>query len=265
LIYLYNMMESIVSGIVQGVAEWLPISSEGILVLLNTYIFKSGLNFTSLISYILFLHLGTFFAALIYFRKEVWGLFKSLLNYKGSERKKVLNFYIISTAVTGLVGLFILKLLKYFENFSFKWVIVLIGFALLATAILQFKSKEKHYKEEADLRPSDGVILGVLQGFSIIPGLSRSGLTVAGLLLRKFSDSTALKISFIMSLPAVLAGNIVLNLNAFAFNINNLAALAFSFLFGILTIHILLKVTQKINFAWFVLIFAIIVLASAAI
>jgi undecaprenyl-diphosphatase len=257
------MVSSIISGIVQGIAEWLPVSSEGVLVLLQVNVFKSSLNFTSLISYILFLHLGTFLAALIYFRKEVWNLFKELLNYRKTEKRKVINFYIISTAITGVVGLLVLKTLKYFNNFDARWVILIIGLALLVTASLQFGRKERSYKQESDLKNSDGVILGFLQGFSIIPGLSRSGLTVSGLLLRKFSDATALKISFIMSLPAVLAGNIVLNLNKFTLTLDNLIALAFSFLFGILTIHVLLKITQKINFAWFILVFGLLVLASA--
>ncbi|KPJ55108.1 hypothetical protein AMJ47_01115 [Parcubacteria bacterium DG_72] len=257
------MIESIILGTVQGIAEWLPISSEGILVLLQVNLFKSGLNFTSLINYALFLHLGTFFAALIYFRKEIGELLKSLLNYKNTERKKVLNFYIISTIITGIVGFFILKLLKYFEMLNAKWIMLIIGLALLITAFLQFKNKaKKYYKQENDLKTADSVILGVLQGFSIIPGLSRSGLTISGLLLRKFSDTTALKLSFIMSLPVVLLGNIVLNLDKFILSLENLIGLGFSFLFGILTIHVLLKFSQKVNFAWFVLIFGLIVLAS---
>ncbi len=258
------MTQSIILGIVQGIAEWLPISSEGILVLLEVNIFKSSLSLGSLINYALFLHLGTFLAALIYFRKEVWSLLGGLLKYKSTERRKVLNFYIISTIITGIVGLFILRLLKYFEMASAKWIMLIIGLALLVTALLQFKNKTKeHYREESDLKTTDSVLLGVLQGFSIIPGLSRSGLTVAGLLLRKFSDNTALKLSFIMSLPVVLAGNIVLNLDKFVLSAENLLGLLFSFGFGILTIHILLKVSQKVNFAWFVLIFGLIIIASA--
>lgn len=260
------MIESIISGIIQGIAEWLPISSEGILVFLQFNVFKTGLNLSDLIGYALFLHLGTFLAALIYFRKEVWSLFKSFLNYKKAERKKVLNFYIISTIVTGVIGLIVLKILKYFDSFNAKWIMLVIGLALLVTAFLQFRNKDKkYYKEEDDLILADGVILGILQGFSIIPGLSRSGLTVSGFLFKKFSDTTALKLSFIMSLPVVLAGNIVLNIDKFVLSLNNLAGLVFSFLFGILTIHFLLKLSQKINFAWFVLIFALLVFASVLI
>ena len=257
------MIESVILGIVQGIAEWLPISSEGILVLLQVNVFKTALNLTNLINYALFLHLGTFFAALIYFRKEVKDLFKNLLNYKNTQRKKVLNFYIISTIITGIVGGFLLITLKYFEILSPKWIMLIIGLALLVTALLQFKKKaEKYYKKENDLKATDSIVLGILQGLSIIPGLSRSGLTVSGLLIRKFSDTTALKLSFIMSLPVVLAGNILLNLDKFVLSAENFLGLLFSFIFGILTIHVLLKISQKVNFAWFVLVFGLIVLAG---
>lgn len=250
------MLQSFILGTVQGITEWLPISSEGALVLLQVNIFRTALSFTSLISYALFLHLGTFLAALIYFRKEIINLFKR-------QGRKELNFYIISTTITGIVGLLVLKTLKYFENFNAKWITLIIGLALLITAFLQFSSKlKKNLRQEQDLRITDGFIIGVLQGFSIIPGLSRSGLTVSGLLLRKFSDTTALRASFIMSLPVVLAGNIVLNADKFVLSLENFIGLFFSFLFGILTIHLLLKISKKINFAWFVLAFGLLVIAS---
>lgn len=254
------MIESIISGIVQGIAEWLPISSEGILVLLQVNFFNSTLSFTSLINYALFLHLGTFLAALIYFRKEVAGLIKK-------ENKQERNFYITATVISGLIGLALLKALDYIEEtivFGSKGIILLIGLALLITAFLQFKNKGKNrHKDESDLKVTDSIVLGVLQGFSIIPGLSRSGLTISGLLLSKFSDTVALKISFIMSLPIVLAGNIILNLDKFVLSWENLIGLVFSFLFGILSIHLLLKLSKKINFAWFVLIFGLLVIFSA--
>lgn len=260
------MVESIVLGAAQGIFEWLPISSEGIILLLKTSLFKSNLSLAGLINYALFLHLGTLLAVLIYFRKEAAVLFTSLLDYKKTDKKKVINFYVLATIVSGIVGLVILKLLDYFGNeFSLggKGIALLVGFALLATAFMQFKKKAGSYKTEKDLKIADGFILGVLQGLSIIPGLSRSGLTVSGLLLRKFNDTTALKLSFIMSLPIVLAGNIILNLDKFAFSLENLIGLVFSFLFGIITIHVLLKVSERINFAWFALAFGLIVIISA--
>lgn len=254
------MAESIVLGIVQGVTEWLPISSEGIIVLLKVNFFKGSLTLSNLISYALFLHLGTFLAALIYFRKEV-------LNLALFKNKRSLKFYIIATLISGIIALGILQILKYVEKelvLGAKGLTLLIGLALLITATVQFK-KRAGLKKEENLKILDGVLLGLLQGLAIIPGISRSGITVSGLLLRKFNDSTALKLSFIMSLPVVLAGNIFLNLDKFVFSLENLVGLIFSFLLGIFTIHILLKLSQKINFAWFALIFGLIIIFSALI
>jgi len=257
------MFESIVLGAVQGITEWLPISSEGFLVLIKVNFFRSSLSIDKLISYALFLHLGTFLAALIYFRKEVYLLVRALFRYKKAdqESKKLLIFLVLATIVSGIVGLIILSLLGKFKDdfvLTGKGITFLIGLMLLVTAFLQFRKGKGGERKIADLRMGDSVILGVVQGFSILPGLSRSGLTVSTLLLKRFGNDTSLRLSFLMSLPAVLAGNVILNFNSFVFNVEHIISLIFSFLFGFLTIHLLSKTAQKINFSWFVLIFGLI-------
>lgn len=261
------MFEAIILGGLQGISEWLPVSSEGLLIFVRVNLFKSGLGLSELINYALFLHLGTFFAALIYFRRELSRLIKGLFRYRAGdeETKKLLNFYILATLFSGLVALIVLWLLKKIEGeltFTGRWITLMIGMLLLVTALLQFKKKGERYKGASDLKTRDGIILGVLQGISILPGLSRSGLTVSAFLLRKFDDSLALKLSFLMSLPVVLAGNILLNLKEFVFTLENFIGFAFSFLLGLLTIYILLGIAKKLNFSWFVLIFAILVILS---
>lgn len=261
------MLESIVSGIIQGVFEWLPISSEGVLVLAKVNLFGSDLALTDLISYALFLHLGTFLAVLIYFRKEVIRLIKELLKYKSTDdkTKKLLNFYIIATLFTAIIALIILGLLKLIEG-EFapggKVITLLIGLLLIITAVLQFREKEEKYKKTIDLKPADGVLLGLVQGLAVLPGLSRSGLTISTLLLRKFNSGLSLRLSFLMSLPVVLGGNIILNLDKFSLGWQSLVGLVFSFLFGMLTIYTLLKVSHKINFGWFALIFAVLTILA---
>jgi len=109
---------------------------------------------------------------------------------------------------------------------------------------------------------TDGIILGIAQGFAALPGLSRSGLTVSALLLRKFDNALSLRLSFLMSLPIVLAGNILLNFNELTWSKGTFWSLLFSFLFGLLTIHFLLKIAKKINFGLFVLFFGILTILS---
>jgi len=95
-----------------------------------------------------------------------------------------------------------------------------------------------------------------------LPGLCRSGFTVSALLLRLFDVQDALKLSFFMSLPIVLAGNIILNFNDLIFSNELIWGLIFSFIFGLLTIDLLLKIAKRINFGYFVLIFGLLLLGS---
>ncbi len=260
------MIESFVLGTIQGIAEWLPISSEGMVVLAKVNLFGEELKIADLVRYALFLHLGTFLAALIYLRKEVFNLLKGLLRYRESdlETRKQINFYVIATFFSflagGLVMLFISELGEF--NLTGKGITLLVGVMLWITAFLQIKNKKRGERDFKDIKTFDGLLLGLLQGLAVIPGLSRSGITVSALLLRKFEESKALKMSFIMSLPAVLGGNIALNLTKFSFSLENIIAFSFSFLFGILTIHILLKIARKLNFALFICFFGILLALS---
>lgn len=263
------MAESIISGIVQGITEWLPVSSEGVLVLIKANFFNKDFEIGEAIQYALFLHLGTFFSALVYFRKEVIRISKDVFKYKeiSGDRKNLIWFYLLVTVFSGIVALSILKVLEVaLGDFKVtgKLVTLGIGVLLILTAVVQFK-KRVGLRKEKEVTKKDGVLLGIIQGFSILPGLSRSGLTVAGLLLRRFQDTDALKLSFIMSLPVVLGGNIVLNLDRLVLDLNSLIGFCFSFFLGIVTIHFLLKLTKKVRFAWFVLFFALITIISTLI
>ncbi len=261
------MIEEIMLGAAQGIAEWLPISSEGLILFLKANI---GGSFTigETIRLALFLHLGTFLAALIYFRKEVFSLLRDLFRYKKADsvRKRILNFYIIATAISGLLGFIILHLIEGVEDqliVAGRTAIIILGLLLLVTGFIQIARGRGGEKNYEDIKFTDGIIVGVSQGLAVFPGLSRSGLTVSALLMRKFQDTVSLRLSFILSLPIVLGGNILLNLDKFSFSSANLISLAASFVFGIATIHLFLRVAEKIQFGWFVLGFATLVFVSA--
>ena len=259
-------IEDIVLGIAQGIAEWLPISSEGLITLIKIKFF-SGNHVFSIIKLALFLHLGTSCAALIYLRKDVLGLLRTLFCYKtaSEENQKTLIFLIISSVISGVLGLGIIALISRLAEqmeISGKAITLAIGCLLLTTAFLQLQTKKQGFKKLYDLRKSDAIILGIVQGFAALPGLSRSGSTIAVLLLKQFDKTTSLKLSFLMSLPIVLIGNIFLGIKHFEFTFESLAGLFFSFIFGLLTIHILFKIAKKINFGYFVLGFGILTIIS---
>lgn len=263
-------LQYIILGLVQGILEWLPISSSAFTILIMSNFFGVT-DINSLIYSALFLHLGTFLAALIYFRKDVFKIVKTGFNYRrsNSERKSLFKFIIISTIITGIVGVIILIILSLLDDVSLtgKFVSFFIGLLLLVTGILQLRKTKKPVglKKEYDLKNRDSVFIGFLQGLSALPGLSRSGVTVSGLLLRKFDDTTALKISFLMGLPVVLLANIVFNLDKFTFSGGAIYGLLASFILGLITIHILMKVSKKVNFGYFVLAFAILMILSVLI
>jgi len=259
-----TILQQIILGAIQGITEWLPVSSSGILALLMSNLY--GITDLGLLLHAtLFLHLGTFLAALIYFRKDVWKLVKAAFNYRRTddETKKIFNFILVTTLITGILGLLILKILSSVDlSLTGKTISFIVGFFLLITGIFQIKAKTRGLKKEENLKKSDSVLLGIAQGFSSLPGLSRSGITISTLLLKKFDDTSALKLSFLMSLPVVLIGNLFLNLNDFTFTNTAVYGLLASFIFGLLTIHLLINLSKKINFGWFVLIFAVLMMAS---
>jgi len=263
-----NIFQHLILGIIQGIAEWLPISSSGLITLVMVNFFSiTDLSF--ILHQALFLHLGTFFAALIYFRKDVADLLESLFccqlcKSSNTETKKLLKFLIISTIITGVFGILILNLLMNFDLIlTGKIITFSVSVLLLITGTLQLSIRNKGLRKITHLKNSDSILAGFAQGLSAMPGLSRSGITISTLLLRKFDDTTALKLSFLMSLPVVFIGNILLNINQIIFiSMASFVGLTASFVFGLLTIHTLIKISRKINFAWFAIIIALLMMIS---
>lgn len=258
------IIQQIVLGIVQGITEWLPVSSSGILALILSNFFNVT-NIPEIITQALFLHLGTFFAALVYFRKDVSKLFYALFKWKKSspDYQKIFSFLFISTLISGAIGLAILQLLDSFSlEITGKAITFGVGFLLLITGIFQIKVKSRGLRNVSNIKKKDSVLLGFAQGFSVLPGLSRSGITISSLLIDKFDDTTALRLSFLMSLPIVLFGNLLLNWGDFTINNIAIYGVLASFVFGLATIHGMMKLSRKINFGYFVLIFALLMMAS---
>lgn len=261
------MNEAIILGAIQGIAEWLPVSSEGMVVLARTVFFEPA-SFSELIAMALWLHVGTFFAALVYFWKDVVVLVKALFGFKRStkETKLLLQFLIISTLISGGIGFVLLKALEgVMEKIGAQafWIVMLVGVSLLVTGYLQLARKVIGSRESRDLSLGDAVVLGIVQGFAIVPGLSRSGLTVAALLLRRFKDVSALRLSFLMSMPVVLGANIVLQAGELFVTRESLIGLGVAFVLGLMTIHGLMIFARKVNVGLFVMLFGVLTIVSA--
>lgn len=234
-------------GTIQGVLEWLPISSEGVVALASQWLVEGNPVDTAL-----FLHLGTMAAVLVYFRKD-W---KKVLTLEDEE---LVRFLGIATLLSLVVGLPIYKFIRNVAVGNF--LLLITGLGLLATAYF--------HKKDLGWKLKNGKLAGttgLLQGLAVIPGFSRSGSTIFGLSLSDKSPAEILRLSYLMSVPVVLSSNTYLLVrNPVLPWKEGMVASVFSFGVGILSLSLLLKVARKINFFKFALSFSIICLAGAAV
>lgn len=237
-----NLFEAFILGILQGIMEWLPISSEGQTVLLMLqYLHMSP---SDVISYAIFLHIGTMLAVLVRFRYD----FLSMLSRWNSPLSQTVIIASASTAITAIPLYFFLK-----TNFtSGDTATVLIGVLLIGTGLLMKFSNTSGFRNLDQITHSDSIMLGLAQGFAILPGVSRSGTTIAVLLLRGAEQRTALTLSFLISVPAVL-GAVLLDIDSItAIPVSNaLIMVLTSFVVGYLTIDLLMKFAARVNFTKF--------------
>lgn len=239
------MWINIILGILQGIFEWLPISSEGIIAITSLALKQPY----SPIEVALFLHLGTVFAAIIYFRKD-W---KNVATLKD---RKLLRFLIIATAISLILGFLIFSVIRYMAVGSGGILLIVTGLGLLFTAGFH-KSKIK-LKLGMD---KVAAIAGCLQGLAVLPGFSRSGATIFGISLSNMKPAEILKYSYMLSVPAVAFSAVYLLVTNPMLR-QGWLALVVSFVVGILTLHALLKFSQKINFYKFALIFGILCISG---
>ena len=237
-----DAFQGIVLGLMQGIFEWLPISSEGqtMLAMINWL----GISPDQALSYSIYLHLGTMSAVLIRFRQEFCRMITEI-------DSKLTRTVIVSTIATGITGIPLYLLFK--ESFTGgKEATLLIGALLIATGLL-LRFKGSGAKALEDMSLVDMITLGLAQGFSILPGVSRSGTTLTVLLMKGLKQDDALALSFIISVPAVL-GAIVLDHSLATIPWTTAAAMLFTSLaMGYLTMDLLIRFAKKINFSGFCL------------
>ncbi|MFC1950971.1 undecaprenyl-diphosphate phosphatase [Chloroflexota bacterium] len=236
-------------AIVQAVLEWLPVSSEGFLVIIGENVF--GISALEAFRIAIYFHLGTAVAVLIKFRKTYWdAIFRD---------RTLLRLLVISAAGTAVIGIPLYLLLSEgFAMLTGMMVTLFVGIALLITATMlrygRLRGKDVTHMEDRDIKDEFG--LGLAQGFAILPGISRSGLTITYLVLRGFARQDAFKLSFIISLPAV-AGAILFDIiykvaikseQSLAFSYEYLIAMAIVVVLGYLMMNLLLKLADRLSF-----------------
>lgn len=236
-------IKALVLGLLQGVLEWLPVSSQGNLVILAITLL--GLDPSYALSFSVYLHVGTGLAALVYFRREV-----ARILMRGSEDdRRLFQFLVIATLLTGVVGYPLFRFVGLASLYG-EALLALTGVALLATGLMQKGREGRDMPPPDGLGLKDGLIMGVVQGLAVIPGLSRSGVTTTALLIKGFRGKEAFRLSFLMSIPAVFAAAAGLAIVEGIPPLDGgiLVALLASFISALASIDLLIKLAQRTQF-----------------
>lgn len=258
------MLKSIILGIIQGIGEFLPISSSAHLILVP-YLF--GWEQSSL-AYDIALHFGTLLAALVIFFKDWWNLFIGAVDKvtkgKDSFENKMFWYLVIATIPGALLGVLLDDVV---ENI-FRQKIWLIASSLAIMGVLIYlgdRWADKHYKIETDFKHislKQAFLIGLSQALAIIPGFSRSGTTILTARLLGLSKSAATKFTFLLSVP-IIAGATILEIGNLAFTWETLMGVFTAFIVGIFSIKFLLNYIKRHDFSVFAIyrvIFAAIIL-----
>jgi undecaprenyl-diphosphatase len=252
-----NLLEAIVLGIIQGLSEFLPISSTGHLTLagklMNLISSENPEHWTAFMAVI---QLGTLFAVLIYFRNDLIHIAKDFLtdNLKRksfseqSPNSKMGWYLILATIPVGVIGL---SLKDIIEGVLTKNLYVISG-SLIGLAIILAVAEKfgKFNRAQENIKWYDALLIGVAQSLALIPGSSRSGTTITAALFLGFNRETAARFSFLMSIPAVLASGLLELYQSLEYidsgaALNLIAATIASAIVGYISIEFLLRYLKK--------------------
>ncbi len=249
-----DIFQSIILGIVQGIAEFFPISSTAHLALIP-WIFSwkdPGL------SYNVALHFGSLFAIIIYFRKTwqliitefLQGIFK--LSFTNLHYGRLGLFIIIATIPAVISGLLFVK---YAAEILRDPMIIAASLLIFGLLLLYSNSVSKEERSIKNMTVTDCLIIGLAQAFAIIPGASRSGVTISGAHLRNFTTEEAAKFSFMLAAPLIIGATVYESKNlaiASIVQIPFLVGIIVSAIFALLAIKYLLRFVRFSGYKYFV-------------
>ncbi len=250
----------IIVAIIQGLVEWLPISSEGQIIFYMS-------NFTSIdpaeaLSLAVWLHLGTSLAVIVRYPR----IFLDLLSLKDRVLLKRLILATIGTVITAIpLYIFLKNSISLFQGMLLN---IFVGGFLLVTALVLYLPT--HQTQDSNTEPKtqdvsdkEALVTGLVQGSAVLPGLSRSGVTVSSLLMQRVDKETALRFSFLISVPAVL-GILILEIitgstiPASVTIVDMVLIETIVFIVGLASMEFLLRLARTVSFWKLCLVLAII-------
>jgi undecaprenyl-diphosphatase len=250
------------AGLLQGVTEWLPISSSGQVVILLE---SMDVEARDTLALAFFLHFGTLGAVLVRLRSDVRHVVVDLPRWRTDP---MVRFLLVATLVSLVVGFAMVQTLEEVVEGSLGGVFltVLVGVMLIVTGLVLQAAKGKLGERKVeDLGAGDAAVMGLVQGFAALPGISRSGMTVSALLMDKVDADEALRLSFLMSIPVTMA---VVLYEVVTWDIASIGAtpvvigVVAAFVFGYLTIDGLMRLSRQIDWSIFCVAFGGIAVAA---
>ncbi len=255
-----SYLQSVLLGLVQGLTEFLPVSSSGHLAIFKEILGADALSSTLTMD--ILLHVGTLFAVFLVYYKDIWALVREffcmvwdLLRGKpdfSSPYRRFVLMVLIGSVPAGIVGILLKDTISTLP-------LTCVGLALFVTAVLLWISDRlpRGNKTMADASYKSALTVGLFQAMAILPGISRSGSTIVGSRVSGYSNEFAVKYSFILSIPAILGAAVldfadVLKGAAPMIDIGPaLAGMTVAAVSGFLAIRWLLKLVQKSKFHYF--------------
>ena len=228
-------------AVVQGLTEFLPVSSSGHLVLMEQiFNVKVDMMFMSIL-----MHLGTLIAVVIYYRKKIFYLIKNPFSKT--------TFYLVLSTIPA--GIFVLIFKDFLTN-SFNG--ALLGFGFLVSSIMLFVADKvsKKYEPNAEFSYKTALLMGVFEAVAVFPGISRSGSTLCAGIFSGADPDEVLDFSFLMSVPIILASTVfeLFDLGAGILKVNVwfiVVGLILSFVCGLISIKLTINFTKKIKLKYF--------------
>lgn len=245
-----EIFQAIILGIIQGITEWLPISSSGHLVLAQQFF-----GLTVPLIFDILLHLGSLIVILIFFRKEIKELIIGLIKWQ-KKQVAITLYLLIGTIPIALVGYFLQdKIAIAFQSLT------MVGVGLLFTSLLLFlsrfrinkKTEERKSPNKQKITWQKALVMGLFQSIALIPGVSRSGSTISSGLILGIKREEAARFSFLLFIPAII-GALILELPNFvlteSINIYIIGTVV-SAIVGFFSLGLLMRIIKNNKFHWF--------------
>lgn len=245
-----NWIEALILGLVQGLTEFLPVSSSGHIELGKAIL---GTESADNLMFSVIVHAATMLSIVVVFRKDIWLLIRQALRFEWNQETRYLTLIVVSMIPTGIVGLLFEAQIEQF----FEGRIMLVGFMLLVTAAVLFSTRFVKTNNK-DISYGRAIAIGLAQTIAILPGISRSGATIGTALLLGVERNVATRFSFLMVLPPIAGATLIKvkdlfeNVDAASQELLPLGVgFVAAFISGVIACSWMLNLVRKGNIAYF--------------